>query len=284
MEKDTAYIQCLEITRQGAKNFHYGIRLLKPHKRKALSALYALARKIDDIADGNLDSQVKLEAITDLRQKIQALASGQTQSLDSDPALWGVYYAAQEFSIPFGALEELLDGCEGDIRGVSYNTMEETVVYCRLVAGTIGRLSLSIFGSKNSEQTPKMADDLGVALQLTNILRDIKVDREDGRTYLPLEDIEKFGCEKDLSGPKDAVAELILFESRRALEWYTRGFELLNHLDHRSKACVGAMSGIYFQLLKRIQKNPHLVLRERVSVPTSQKFWIMGKSLAGLKP
>jgi len=141
-----------------------------------------------------------------------------------------------------------------------------------------------MFGCDTPELGPVLADDLGVALQLTNILRDIKEDAEMGRVYLPAEDIAKFDCAADLSGPRENVAELVLFEADRAEEWFERGFELLWHLDRRSRACVSAMSGIYFRLLRHIRKRPEAVMDGRMSVPAWEKSWVAARSLAGFRP
>ena len=152
------------------------------------------------------------------------------------------------------------------------------------MAGSVGRLSLGVFGSDAPDITPKIADDLGVALQLTNILRDIVEDADMGRVYLPAKDIAKFECAPDLSGPRENVGELVMFESERALEWFEKGFELLGHLDRRSRACVSAMSGIYFRLLRRIRQNPAAVLDGRMSLPAWEKSLVAARSLAGFRP
>ena len=128
-----------------------------------------------------------------------------------------------------------------------------------------------------------LADDLGVALQLTNILRDVVEDRDQlGRVYLPAEDLGRFGCAADASGPADRLAALLTFESERARAWYDRGLGLLPHLDHRSRACVAAMAGIYHRLLDRIERDPAAVLRGRVSLTTGQKANVAARSLLSL--
>ena len=302
---ETAYEKCLEITRREAKNFYYGIRLLGLQKRRAMAALYALARRIDDIGDGNATPEEKRTQLAALRIKIRdlakeqavdasgqaaeagsraATASSQSQAPTVDPVLSAVAYAAEEFPIPVSAFEEIIEGCEQDTNGHAYQTIDDTVRYCRLVAGSVGRLSLGVFGCDNIELCTLLADDLGVALQLTNILRDIKEDAGMGRVYLPAEDIAQFECAADLSGPRENVAELVLFEAERAEEWFERGFELLWHLDRRSKACVSAMSGIYFRLLHHIKKQPDAVVDRRMSLPVWEKSFVAAKSLVGFRP
>ncbi len=316
---EVAYERCLAITRREAKNFYYGIRLLPPPKRRAMSALYAFARYIDDIGDGDASPEEKLSQLASLREVTLAMAKSDTAhsftatenagvatpegiSLsnlnlpaqnDLEAVIAGVTYASREFPIPVGAFEEIIAGCEADSKQTSYQTIDDTVRYCRLVAGSVGRLSLGVFGSdapgpdittKAPDITAKIADDLGVALQLTNILRDIVEDANMGRVYLPAEDIAKFECSADLSGPRANVGNLVMFESERALEWFDKGFALLGHLDRRSRACVSAMSGIYFRLLQRIRRNPTAVLDGRMSLPTWEKSLVAARSLAGFRP
>ncbi len=271
---ETAYARCEEITRREAKNFSYGIRLLPTPKRQAMSALYALARRIDDIGDGDAPADEKLAALDDVRAAID----GPPPS--DDPVLVGVADAARRFPIPLAAFGELIDGCVLDARGTSYATFDETVAYCRCVAGSIGRLSLGVFGSSDPD-APQLADTLGIGLQLTNILRDIATDRDDlGRVYLPAEDLERFGCARDLSGPVDAIAALVAFEAQRAEAYFDTGLGLLGLLDRRSRACVAAMAGIYHRLLRRIEAAPSAVTTTRVSVPVWEKLAVAGRSLA----
>ena len=286
---DAAYERCMAITRREAKNFYYGIRLLRPPKRRAMAALYAFARYIDDIGDGDAPPEEKLSQLASLREIALEIANAGVETVGGAPAdleaiTAGVAYAAREFPIPVEAFEEIIAGCEEDSRQTSYRTIDDTVRYCRLVAGSVGRLSLGVFGSDAPGITPKIADDLGVALQLTNILRDIAEDADMGRVYLPAEDIAKFECAPDLSGPRENVGELVMFESERALEWFDKGFELLGHLDRRSRACVSAMSGIYFRLLRRIRQNPAAVLDGRMSLPAWEKSLVAARSLAGFRP
>jgi 15-cis-phytoene synthase len=152
-------------------------------------------------------------------------------------------------------------------------TFDDLVIYCRQVAGSIGRLSLAIFGTDRPDVAVPLADDLGVALQLTNVLRDVVEDRDRlGRVYLPADDLARFGCAPDASGPDDRLAALLTFEAERARAWYERGLGLLPDLDHRSRACVAAMAGIYHRLLDHIERDPGAVLRGRISLTTGQKL------------
>ncbi len=273
-----AYLRCEEITTTQARNFSYGIKLLPGPKRQAMSALYALARRVDDIGDGDSPVPAKLAALAEIRKQVAALA---TEDHDGDdPVLVAVADVARRFPIPVSAFDDLIDGCEMDVHGASYRTFDDLVGYCRRVAGSIGRLSLGVYGPGDSPRTVPLADDLGVALQLTNILRDIVEDHDQmDRVYLPLEDRERFGVGADLQAPADAMMALISFEAARAEEWYDRGLTLLPLLDWRSRACTAAMAGIYRRLLTRIQRDPSAVLGGRMSLPGREKLAVAARAL-----
>ena len=282
----SAYQRCEQIMRQQAKNFSYGITLLPGDKRRALSAVYAYARRIDDIGDGTMPPDDKLAALEQARAEVLSLdgaGSAVNPQIAGDPVLIALQDAAARFPIPVAAFGELIDGCEADVRGTSYATFEELKHYCRCVAGSIGRLSLGVFGSSDPSAAPDLADALGVALQLTNILRDIREDLENGRVYLPAEDLGKFGVtleppavmEGDLPG-------LIRFEAERAKQWYSTGLRLLGLLDRRSAACTGAMAGIYARLLDHIYATPARALEHRMSLPSSQKALVAATAIAGM--
>lgn len=281
-----AYRRCEQITRQQAKNFSYGIALLPGPKRRALSAVYAFARRIDDIGDGSMAAEDKITALERARTQIMALTEQGTA--DGDQVLIALRDAAARFPIPIAAFGELIDGCEADVRGTSYATFEDLKHYCRCVAGSIGRLSLGIFGSADMASAASLADSLGIALQLTNILRDIREDLQNGRVYLPAEDLARFGCRLVPPGQDGQVVldgeldELVRFEALRATEWYATGLRLLPMLDRRSAACTGAMSGIYRRLLDHISASPAEALDHRMSLPAGEKARVAATALAGM--
>jgi len=272
-----AYDECEAITRREAKNFAYGIRLLRTPERRALSAVYALARRIDDIGDGSGSVEEKLSGLSSVRKDIDAVTARV-----EDPVLVAVGDAAARYRLPMGAFGELIDGCEMDVHGTHYETIDDLIAYCRRVAGTVGRLSLAVFGSYEREGAVALADDLGVALQLTNILRDVVEDRGNGRVYLPAADARAVGCPVDLSGPPENVAALVAFECTRARSWFAQGLQLLPLLDRRSRACVGAMAGIYRRLLDRIEADPLAVTAGRVSLSGREKALVAARALAGM--
>lgn len=275
METREAYRICERVTRKAAANFYYGIRLLPADKRRAMSAAYAYARRVDDIGDGTLPAARKH---ADLAATRQALTEGDPD----DAVMVALADARSRFPLPVEAFTDLLDGVQMDVEGTRFTTFDELLVYSRAVAGSIGRICVGIFGASDLERAIPLADDLGVAMQITNVLRDVREDFERGRVYLPAEDLRRFGCEEDLSSsPADATADLIRFETARGREWFARGLELLPLLDARSKACVRAMTGIYRRILGQIDRDPQQVLRRRVSLPAWEKAWVAARSLAG---
>jgi phytoene synthase len=300
MNTAEAYRHCQLVTNREARNFSYGIRLLPPVKRAALSAIYAFSRRVDDVADGSLPTDEKLTALAQVREELDALGRP-----TDDAVLVALADAVSRYPVPRSALGDLVDGVEMDVVGTRYATFEELLLYCRRVAGAVGQLSLAVFGARDVEAARPRADALGVALQLTNILRDVREDAEMGRVYLPVDDLERFGWRAGdelpwsgaavdrpgagTSGPASRagnpdLAGLVRFEAERAEQWFGRGLELLPQLDRRSRACTAAMAGIYRRLLARIARHPEAVSAGRVSLPPWEKAWVASASLAGGAP
>jgi 15-cis-phytoene synthase len=308
-----AYRECERITWSQARNFAYGIRLLPPGKRRGLAVIYAFARRIDDIGDGTMPAARKIADLEQARRAVLDLGAPRPPGAPSpsgaamppgapgppravtppgtashdDPVLTALADVQQRFPVPIQAFGELIDGCIADVRGTSYQTFDDLLWYCRCVAGSIGRLSLGIFGTRqNARHAAELADSLGVALQITNILRDIREDYAIGRVYLPAEDLAKFEVDPAaLAAPDPAtragLTRLIEFEAERARDWYATGLRLLPMLDRRSAACTGAMAGIYRRLLERIAAQPDAVLRGRMSLPGREKAMVAVQALAG---
>jgi phytoene synthase len=285
-----AYRYCERVVRTRARNFAYGIRLLSPPKRRALSALYAFARRIDDIGDAAGPVDARLSALEEARTGLRALRPN-----PADPVLVALRDTATRFPVPLDAFEELIDGCAADVAGARYQSYEDLVGYCREVAGSIGRLSLGVFGLADGaargdgtlRRAARLADSLGVALQLTNVLRDLREDRCAGRVYLPADDLRRFGCTLDLDAsgaftdPPERLARLIRYEAGRALGWYAEGMSLIPLLDRRSAACTAAMAGIYRRLLARIAADPGRALAERVSLTPWAKAMVAARAITG---
>ncbi|HEY4898055.1 MAG TPA: squalene/phytoene synthase family protein [Solirubrobacteraceae bacterium] len=306
------YRRCEEITRREAANFYWGIRLLPADRRHAMSAVYAFARRVDDIGDGSLAGEEKLRLLDAAAAELRAAEAGAPGpgAAGGDPVMRALADAHVRFALPAGALGELIEGVRMDVAGVRYETFEEMVLYCRRVAGAIGRVCLAIFGLREGVGGPAaggaeaLADDLGVALQLTNILRDVREDAENGRAYLPAEDLRRFGLiaagqEAEApallgamavsadgraaagEGQLDRFTALVHFEAERVREWFERGMALAPLLDRRSAACVLAMAGIYRRVLERIDADPAASARGRTSLAAHEKAWVAARGMLG---
>jgi 15-cis-phytoene synthase len=285
LEVEQAYQHCEQITRREAANFYYGIRLLPRTKRHAMSAVYAFARCVDDVGDDGGERVTQLATLAHLREMLAALGDDRVQ-LD-DPLMVALAHAHRHYELPLDALALLIDGVELDVLGTRYDTFDELVGYCRRVAGSVGRLCLAIFSDGTADSlngANALADDLGVAMQLTNILRDVCEDHRRGRMYLPAEDLVRFGCGEEIKAGGTRAADLIRFEAARAGVWFERGIRLIDVLDPRSAACVLAITGIYRSILERIEREPDQVLQRRISLPAWEKTWVAVRSLASARP
>ena len=316
-----SYERCEEITRAEAANFYYGIRLLPRERRRAICAVYAFARRVDDIGDGTLDRAEKLRRLEMEAEVLDAVEGpGPLPRDGGDAVTIALADSYGRFPLPAGALAELIEGVRMDVNGVSYEGFEELVLYCRRVAGAIGRVCLAIFGLRRGQVVDRagaerLADELGVAMQLTNILRDLREDAENGRVYLPAEDLRRFGvlapseqrpasevlasltsgsASAAMPAPGNppvatATAEqgmtaLVRFEAARARQRFARGIGLTRVLDRRSAASVLAMAGIYRRLLDRIEAHPEEAVRRRISLPAREKAWVAARGMLGGRP
>ncbi len=281
---DEAYALCADITRVQARNFHYGIRLLPAQRRAALCAVYALARRIDDIGDGHLPVADKRSRLSHLRAELHQL------DRSGDPVLVAVADVAHRMPLPLDAFGELIDGVETDLaidtEGHRFASFDDLVTYCRRVAGSIGRLCTAVFGAADPVAAAPLADTLGIGLQQINILRDVREDLANGRVYLPTADLADFGVELRLDGTGALVGgpefdALVMHCGRRARRWYDDGLQLVDLLDHRGRACTLAMAGIYARLLDRIVAEPQIIRDRRLSLSGWSKASLAAKALIG---
>ena len=276
-----AYRECEAITKQQARNFYYGIRLLPAAKRNALCAVYALSRRIDDIGDGDLPLAEKTAALSSLRASLRATPT-------SDPVLVAVADAASRFPIPMGAFDELIDGVEMDLTGRTYQTFDELVTYCRCVAGSVGRLCLGVFGSRDDTVAPLYADQLGIALQQTNILRDIREDLMGGRVYLPQRRARRVrraaGARRarraGRQGGQSRAADRLFGRAGPRGGTPTAGGSCRCSTG-AARPAPGAMSGIYRRLLDRISADPTAVYTQRLSLSGREKAGVAVRALLG---
>jgi len=197
-----------------------------------------------------------------------------------DPVMQVLSKAVRRYAIPEEELQALIDGVERDCTHTRYETWDELREYCRLVASVVGRMCVRIFGFTDDAALLR-ADDLGLALQVTNILRDVREDAEMGRIYLPQEDLRRFGIEEDamLRGqPGEGWNALLKFEAQRARSLFKTGYQVLGYIPRRPAACVQTMAGIYERLLRKIERDPQLPLRERAALSKREKLQVVLES------
>lgn len=268
---------CQEMARREAKNFYWGFISLPPEQRVAIYALYDFARQVDDEADsaGRPHLETSLE-----RHRLRAREC--VHGRWSDPVTMVLTRAVQRYAIPESELLALIDGVQMDFTHSRYATWAELEGYCRLVASTIGRMCVRIFGFDDASAL-EHADDLGIALQLTNILRDVKEDGELGRIYLPQDELERFGVSEEglLAGrPGSTWEALVAFEATRARAYFRSGLRVLELIPRRPAACVKTMAGIYQRILGLIERQPRLPLHRRASLSSGAKLALVLRSWA----
>jgi phytoene synthase len=273
-----AYDYCQALTRREAKNFYYGFMLLPLPQRRAIYSAYAFARRCDDIADGGLPVREARTRLAAYRRSLEECLSGRPDS----PIFQALGRTVEDYRIPHQYLFDLVAGVEMDLSKSRYQTFEELKDYCYRVASSVGLISIEIFGYTGGGEARRRASELGVALQLTNILRDVREDAERGRVYLPLEEIEWFGYSEGELLAGSATPEfrrLIAFQVDRARHYYSLGRELLPHLPRRARACVGVMAGIYSSILDDIERDPSAVFERRVSLSSQRKLALAGREM-----
>jgi phytoene synthase len=265
MSVQEAYAEVGRITRREAKNFAYGIMVLPRAKRQAIAAVYAFARRVDDLADGELQPEEKRAGLQELRA---ALASE-----PADPVFLALRDARERFGIPQEPLEALIDGGLQDIEQSTYADFAELRGYCEKVAGAVGLACVPVYGSDDTER----AMALGIALQLINIIRDVDEDRRLGRVYLPQDELAAFEVEE--LAPSAQFRELMAFEAERARSYLAEGLRLLDSLDRRSALCVGTFARLYRETLDRIEASGFDVFGEKTRLSAPRKLAVVARGL-----
>ncbi len=260
------------VTRASNTNFYYSFRLLPKHKREALHAVYAFCRYTDDIVDEEADEGQKAQLLRAWQRELgQAL-----RGTSSYPLLNQLSAVARRFRIPVHYFYELFQGMEMDLRKTRYKTFEELKEYCYLVASSVGLICRHIFGYRN-ESTREYAISLGIALQLTNILRDIKDDARRGRIYIPQEDLQRFGyAEADLLACRytPQFVRLMQFEVERARWYFDAARDALGNEDKYYFFPARIMWSVYAHILNRIEASGYNVFERRISIPSFLKLLI----------
>jgi len=276
-----SYEHCRRIARAEARNFYYGFRLLPREKHAALCALYAFMRWVDDISDAPGDAGAKAQGLELARQTVERVSRGDTSGPVILPALG---HTLATYGIPRSYLDELIAGAQMDVDGAAYRTFEDLRVYCHRVAGVVGQCCVHVFGFTDPRAL-ELADRLGLAFQLTNILRDVAQDYAQGRLYLPAEDLQRFGCEAGALAAASAAPvarALFRFEADRAREFYAEGASLIALIQEDSRAALWALARIYSGLLGKMEARGYDVTSARVGLSAAEKTWILLRARFGM--
>jgi phytoene synthase len=271
-----AYAWCRDYTKARAKNFYYAFSILPQDKRNAIYAAYAFSGHVDDIADELTDRDEQVRQLAEARERLAACYEG----MRDGPLFTALGGAIDQFAIPREFFEELVNGVEMDFTINRYASWEELYQYCYRVAAMVGLICTSIFGTRPDPQAREFAIDMGVALQIVNIMRDVKEDAERGRVYFPADELAAHGL-----SPDDILAcryderfrALMQAQARRAREYFERGRNLLPLLDLRSRMCCNVLQGIYAEILERIEAHDYDVLTERIGLTGREKVTAIGK-------
>ena len=267
---DQSYAYCRKVARTRARNFYYSFVLLSKSQRAAMCAMYAFMRYCDDLSD---EPGATRSAIERWRTDLDAALAGHF----SGHPVWPAFHdAVARFKIPHGYFHEMIDGVASDLDSRRFETFADLYRYCYQVASVVGLTVIHIFGFESPAALP-LAEKCGIAFQLTNILRDIREDSENGRLYLPLEDLRRFGVtEEDLRAGTGAIP-LLRFEAARARSYYDESRPLLNLVHPKSRASLAALIGIYSALLTKIERSGFDVFTRRIRLSALQKTWIVLK-------
>ncbi len=293
---DRAYDYCQRVARARARNFYYVIRMLPRPKRRAIYATYAVCRLWDDIADDDMPSDRKRALFVETRRSLASAfieASGGAngrdptqdpiQASEQPPEFVALSDTARAYNIPSQYFEAVLDGVESDLATSRYANFAELRDYCRKVASAVGLICISIFGYEEPS-AERYAEDMGIALQLTNVLRDIKEDAERDRIYIPQDEMAEFGYgEDDLARGviDDRFKALMEFQVERARSYYERSRPLFDLVEPEARACLRGLHTAYGAILERIERNGYDVFSRRIGLSGREKFAIAARLWIG---
>jgi phytoene synthase len=276
MTVDASYAFCEGVARSQAKNFYLTFLLLSRDQRRAMCAIYAFMRYCDDLSDdaGIAD---RATAIADWSDDLKAALAGNPPANPIWPAFSD---AVARYKIPHEYFHDMIAGVSSDLEPRTIETFDQLYQYCYQVASVVGLTIIHIFGF-DSPQALKLAEKCGIAFQLTNILRDVREDAENGRIYWPKEDLQRFGVSAlDLRGRSvtPALKEMLAFEAHRARTYYEESAPLVSMVHPGSRPSLRALIGIYSRLLDKIVSADYEVLSQRIRIPTAEKLWILLRS------
>jgi squalene synthase HpnC/squalene synthase HpnD len=275
-----SYAECRRVARASASNFYYAFFMLPQAKRDALCALYAFMRLVDDVSDTVGSAADKQRGLARWRASLDAATAG---DVSSHPILPAFADTIERFHIPARYFHDLISGAEMDLTVGEYPTFDRLREYCYRVAGTVGLTCLHVFGF-DDPHAPDLAEKLGIAFQLTNILRDVPKDYEMGRVYLPLEDLAQFDVRPETLAHGPLTAELrglFAFEAARAWNYYREGVELIPLVHPDARGALWALSRIYSGLLRRIEARGYDIFSERVRLSAPEKTAILLRARLG---
>ncbi len=263
---------CQQKAAQSGSSFYYSFLFLPPPRRRAITALYAFCREVDDVVDECHDAQIAAAKLAWWRQELARLYAGTPEH----PVTRALQPVLAEFDLPQEQLLEIIDGMEMDLRQSRYLDFKALSLYCYRVASVVGLLAAEIFGYTD-RRTLKYAHDLGMAFQLTNIIRDVGEDARRGRIYLPIDELQRFGVPAaDILNAResDNFRQLMAFQIERAEHYYRQAMEALPAVDRKAQRPGLVMAAIYRTLLDEIQRDGCRVLTQRTSLPPLRKLWI----------
>ena len=278
---------CQERAAKSGSSFYYSFLFLPPPRRRAITALYAFCREVDDVVDEIRDPGIAATKLAWWRVELERLFAGQP----THPVTRALQPHLAPFNLSRRQLIEIIDGMQMDLDQTRYLDYAGLRLYCRRVAGVVGELSASIFGHQDP-QTLRYADELGLAFQLTNIIRDVGEDARAGRVYLPLEDLQRFGfathqilAARATDQESDSFRSMMREQVARARSHYRAAFALLPEVDRKPQRPGLIMAAIYSALLDEIERDQYRVLTQRIALTPLRKFWLAWKTwVAGRAP
>jgi phytoene synthase len=263
---------CQQKAARSGSSFYYSFLFLPPNQRRAITALYAFCREVDDVVDECHDPQIAATKLAWWRQELSSVYGGKPQH----PVSQALQSACSEFNLPEEQLQEIIDGMEMDLQQSRYLDFKALALYCYRVASVVGLLAAEIFGYQD-RKTQKYAHDLGLAFQLTNIIRDVGEDARMGRIYLPIDELQRFEVTAaDILNARhsDNFQRLMAFQVERAESYYAQAIDALPAGDRRTQRPGLVMAAIYRSLLDEIKRDGYQVLTQRTSLTPIRKLWI----------
>jgi len=277
---------CQDKAARSGSSFYYSFLFLPPERRRAITALYAFCREVDDVVDEIRDQTIAGAKLAWWRLEVERLYAGEP----SHPVTQALQPGLQPFGISRRQLVEVIDGMQMDLDQTRYMDFTGLRLYCRRVAGVIGELSASIFGYQDP-LTLRYADELGLAFQLTNIIRDVGEDARVGRVYIPLDDLKRHSlaahqllAARAVDQESEAFRAMMREQVARARGYYRSAFDLLPEVDRRAQRPGLIMSAIYSALLEEIERDQYRVMTQRIALTPLRKFWLAWRTWVSGRP